>query len=121
MRRVRAAVDEARAARPLDIAPWLFCTDEGECYLDSETGRAGSFESAWQRSMDRVLKETKVTQRFAERDLRAKGRFRPGDHRGSSADAGSCGFPDHPQALSPPPANRSACQATGLNSKNPFE
>jgi len=69
---LREAVDEALAARPVDVGPWLFCTDEGECYFDAETGRAGSFESVWQRFMDRVLKETKVTERFAERDIRAK-------------------------------------------------
>jgi integrase len=69
---LRAAVDEALAARPLDTCPWLFCTEEGECYFDAETGRAGSFESVGQRFMDRALKETKVTERFAERDLRAK-------------------------------------------------
>jgi hypothetical protein len=60
---LRAAVDEALAARPLDTCPWLFCTEEGECYFDAETGRAGSFESVGQRFMDRALKETKVTER----------------------------------------------------------
>jgi integrase len=69
---LRDAVEAAKAARPLDIAQWLFCTDEGECYFDAATGSAGSFESVWQRFMDRVLKETKVKERFAERDVRAK-------------------------------------------------
>ena len=69
---LRAAVDDALAARPIDIGPWLFCTDEGGCYIDADTRKAHSFESVWHRFMDRVLKETKVTERFAERDLRAK-------------------------------------------------
>jgi integrase len=69
---LRAAVDAALAARPLDIAPWLFCTDEGTCYVDEKTGKTESFESVWHRFMNRVLKETKVAKRFAERDLRAK-------------------------------------------------
>lgn len=34
--------------------------------------RAGSFSSVWQRFMQRVLRETGLNQRFAERDLRAK-------------------------------------------------
>lgn len=69
---LRAAVDEALAARPVDISPWLFCNDEGTCYVDTETGSMHGFESVWHRFMDRVLKESKVTKRFAERDIRAK-------------------------------------------------
>ena len=59
------------AARPLDIAPYVFCIDEGDSYSDDD-GRTTSFNSVWKWFTDRVLKETKVTQRFAERDLRAK-------------------------------------------------
>jgi integrase len=69
---LRAAVDACLKARPLDIAPFIFCTDEGECYVDADTGRMDGFESVWARFMDRVLRETKVKERFAERDLRAK-------------------------------------------------
>lgn len=68
----RRAWDMALAARPLDIAPYLFCNKRGESYFDEETGSASGFESIWQRFMDRVLEETKVKARFAERDLRAK-------------------------------------------------
>ena len=57
---------------PVDIAPWVFCTDEGKCYIDEETGKPTSFNSVWKRFMDRVLKETKLEARFAERDIRAK-------------------------------------------------
>ena len=59
-------------ARPFDIAPWVFCTDEGECYVDQETWLTTNFNSVWKRFMDRVLKETEVKERFAERDIRAK-------------------------------------------------
>jgi integrase len=69
---LRAAVDEALAARPVDLAPWVFCTDEGTCYVDADTGKTSSFESVWHRFMDRVMKETEVKERFAERDIRAK-------------------------------------------------
>lgn len=66
-----AAYEMCLAARPLDIAPFLFCTFEGGCYVD-ENGLTTSFNSVWKRFMDRVLKETAVKKRFAERDLRAK-------------------------------------------------
>jgi hypothetical protein len=36
---LRAAVDEALAARPVDLGPWAFCTDEGDCYVDADTGK----------------------------------------------------------------------------------
>jgi integrase len=67
----REAIDMCLATRPLDVAHYVFCTDEGASYID-EDGRTTSFNSVWKRFMDRVLKETKVAQRFAERDLRAK-------------------------------------------------
>jgi integrase len=66
-----AAVDSAKAARPVDIAPWLFCTKDGECYIN-EDGLAPGFESMWNRFMARLLKETKLTQKFTERSLRSK-------------------------------------------------
>lgn len=50
----------------MDIAPWLFCTRNGECYIDEMTGEARGWSSMWQRFMARVLKETVVT----EHDLR---------------------------------------------------
>jgi integrase len=69
---LREAIATAKAARPVDIAPWLFCTRKGECYVDEEKGTASGWDSMWQRFMERVLKETKVTERFTEHDLRAK-------------------------------------------------
>lgn len=68
---LRQAVEEAKAARPVDIGPLLFCTKSGDCYVKDD-GTASSWDSMWQRFMDRVLAETKVTERFTEHDLRAK-------------------------------------------------
>src|SRR5690606_11635072 len=65
------AVEMAKAARPIDIGPWLFCNRRGESYLNDQKF-ANGFQSIWGRFMRRVLKETQVTKRFAERDLRAK-------------------------------------------------
>ena len=69
---LRTAIDMALAARPLDIAPWLFCTKRGEGYFDEETGQASGWDSMWQRFMARLLEETKITERFTEHDLRGK-------------------------------------------------
>jgi integrase len=67
---LRAAVDEALSARPVDIGPWLFCNRRGECYV--QQGRPSGWESMWQRFMRRVVTETSLKDAFAERDLRAK-------------------------------------------------
>ncbi|SPA44656.1 tyrosine-type recombinase/integrase [Cupriavidus taiwanensis] len=68
---LRAAVEMAKAARPVRIAPWLFCNRDGECYFNDD-GRAGGWDTMWRNFMGRVLKETEVKQRFNEHDLRAK-------------------------------------------------
>lgn len=65
------AVEAAKVSRPVDISPWIFCTRKGEPY-QRDDGTANAFDSLWQRFMDRVLAETKVEDRFQERDLRAK-------------------------------------------------
>lgn len=69
---LRAAVEMAKAARPVRIAPWLFCNRNGLSYVNEETGRAGGWDTMWRNFMARVLKETKVKQQFNEHDLRAK-------------------------------------------------
>ncbi len=56
--------------RRIGHAP-LFVARQGKSYVD-EQGRCNAFDSLWQRFMDKVLKTTKVTDRFQERDLRAK-------------------------------------------------
>lgn len=65
------AVRMAIAARPA-LSPFLFCNRDGKGYIDEATGESHGFDSMWQRLMDRVLAETKVTVRFTEHDLRAK-------------------------------------------------
>jgi len=69
---LRAAVQAALDARPVDIAPWLFCNRRGHCYVDEETGQANGWDSIWQRFMARLLAETEITERFTENDLRRK-------------------------------------------------
>jgi integrase len=66
------AIELSKASRPIDISPYLFCNRSGTCYINEGTGEAHGWKSMWQRFMERVLKETKVTQRFTEHDLRAK-------------------------------------------------
>lgn len=67
----QGVVRQAIASRPC-LSPFLFCNKRGEGYIDEETGESHGFDSMWQRFMDRVLSETKVTKRFTEHDLRAK-------------------------------------------------
>lgn len=69
---LQEAVDEAKAIRPSQRSEWLFCTQQGESFLNEKTGRAGSWDSMWQGFMRRVLAETKVKAKFTEHDLRAK-------------------------------------------------
>lgn len=69
---LRAAVEMAKAARPVRIAPWLFCNRDGASYISDVTGRAGGWDTMWRNFMERLLRETKVKQRFNEHDLRAK-------------------------------------------------
>ena len=69
---LREIVQECLTARPVDIGPFLFCNKRGESYFDEDSGSANGFDSIWQRFMGRVLTETKVRERFQERDLRAK-------------------------------------------------
>jgi integrase len=69
---LKETTQAAKDARPVDLSPWLFCNRKGECYFDEENGKAWGWDSIWQRFMDRVLKETKVSERFHEHDIRAK-------------------------------------------------
>lgn len=67
---LRLAVDEAKSVRPV-LSPYLFCNRRGKSYV-KEDGTANGWDSLWQRFMDRLLAETKITLRFTEHDLRAK-------------------------------------------------
>jgi integrase len=66
------AVSQAKAARPIDFSPWLFCTSKGKGYFNENSGQATGWDSMWQRFMRRLLKDTKITERFTEHDLRGK-------------------------------------------------
>ena len=66
-----AAIEIAKSTRPR-LSPYLFCNSKAEPYIDESTGESRGWDSMWQRFMTRVLKETKVTTRFTEHDLRAK-------------------------------------------------
>ncbi len=68
---LREAVELAKAARP-KLSPLLFCTRKGTGYYNESNGRADGWKNMWARFMDRLLAETKVTERFTEHDLRAK-------------------------------------------------
>lgn len=69
---LRAAIDEIRKVRPVDISPWLFCNKRGGCFVNLAKGTAEGFSSIWQRHMDRLIEEKRITERFTEHDLRAK-------------------------------------------------
>lgn len=68
---LKAAVEQAKFVRPV-LSPFLFCNKFGRGYIDEETGSTDGWDSMWQRFMERVLKDTKVTQSFTEHDMRAK-------------------------------------------------
>jgi integrase len=69
---LKQAIEEAKAARPINIAPLLFCNKRGQGYVNETTGNVYGWNSMWQRFIKRVMAETKVTERFTEHDLRAK-------------------------------------------------
>lgn len=72
---LREAVVMAKDARPIRSfqgTDLVFCNKRGECYFDEVKETASGWDSMWQRFMTRILKESKVEQRFTEHDLRAK-------------------------------------------------
>ncbi|MGH1376646.1 MAG: tyrosine-type recombinase/integrase [Alphaproteobacteria bacterium] len=68
---LKEAIENAKACRPVDISPHLFCTKRGEAYIN-ERGQYSGFNSIWRRFMKRVLEETKVSEKFTEHDIRGK-------------------------------------------------
>src|SRR3984885_9303790 len=69
---LKEAVAQAKAARPIDFSPWLFCTRKGKGYIDEDSGQATGWDSMWQRFMRRLVEETDIEERFTENDLRGK-------------------------------------------------
>jgi integrase len=69
---LKEVVEKAKAARPIDFSPWLFCTRNGKGYFNEDNGQATGWDSMWQRFMTRLLKETEIKERFTEHDLRGK-------------------------------------------------
>lgn len=69
---LREAVDRAKSARGVDISPYLFCNNKGECYVNEDTGKAEGMKTLWRGLMRRLLSETNVTEKFTEHDLRRK-------------------------------------------------
>ena len=69
---LKALIDDIKRIPPRRIGDtYLFTTREGKCYVN-DRGKSNAFDSIWQRFMDKVMTETKVSDRFQERDLRAK-------------------------------------------------
>lgn len=68
---LRQAVGDAKSIHPA-LSPYLFCNRFGKCYVNLEKGTVSSGNNHWQNCMNRVLKDTKVTESFTEHDLRAK-------------------------------------------------
>lgn len=64
--------DYVLSVRPVTADQHVFVNNKGRGWLDPKTGRANGFDSAWGRFMTKVLQKTSVTERFQERDLRAK-------------------------------------------------
>ncbi len=58
-------------SRGVSQSPLLFVTSRGEPYI-KENGTANAFDSLWQRFMAKALRETKLVDRFQQRDLRPK-------------------------------------------------
>ncbi|MQA38997.1 tyrosine-type recombinase/integrase [Rugamonas sp. FT29W] len=69
---LRAAVDAAIAVRSTKVEHLLFCTRAGKSYIHPVKETVSGWDSMWQRFMVRIMKETKLAERFTEHDLRAK-------------------------------------------------
>lgn len=69
---LQAVVEAIKKLPPRRIgdAP-LFVTRQGKAYIKDD-GSANAFDSLWQRFMRKALDKTKLSERFQERDLRAK-------------------------------------------------
>lgn len=66
------AVKFALSINPCMNPEYLILTKRCECYMDLEEGTASGFDSLWQRWQAKAIKETQLTEKFQERDIRAK-------------------------------------------------
>ena len=69
---LRAAVEEAKKERPVDISPYLFCNRRGQSHWNEKTCKCSGWKSIWRRYMQRAMQETIIKEHFTEHDLRAK-------------------------------------------------
>lgn len=79
---VRAVLDRileikrAQELRTRKITPWLFATEKGKCYYDTDRAIATGFYALWRRVRVKATKaaaaEGWVLERFTEHDLRAR-------------------------------------------------
>lgn len=63
--------DYALSIRPESHDSHVLLNSKGQGWLNAK-GQANGFDTMWQRFMDAALSQTNLTQRFQERDLRAK-------------------------------------------------
>lgn len=68
---LREEIANTLALRPKKV-DWLFCTRKGTSYYNEVKDDCSSWDSVWQRFMERVMTETKVKKSFTDHDLRAK-------------------------------------------------
>jgi len=68
---LRAAVEMAKKLPRPEHQMLLFCTERGTSFL-TERLKSPTFDLIWRKTMTVALKETELSERFQERDIRAK-------------------------------------------------
>lgn len=68
---VVSAVQYALSINPCMDAEYLLLNSRCKCYRD-ENGQASGFDSLWQRWQEKAINKTSLTERFQEKDIRAK-------------------------------------------------
>lgn len=69
---LRECIDNVKSIRLSPTSKYLFCTRQGESYLNEAKGDASGWNSMWQRFMKRLISEKLIEESFTEHDLRAK-------------------------------------------------